>query len=298
MLCIIFLYYTLLVHHLIEIITDIAWHLIGPQSQERASGSKGWAERPPGVFLYRKSFTLMCALCVCCKCVCAACVYACVCVCDRTIESWETQIVARLSGYAACPCVWITCFSYMPHCCWGRGDRVRRKGVGVCVACVKLHLSDFLACSTQTQNYICRWEMPHNQVTTTECRVDRHGRLKVPRRRGRKGSWGSLRGARQTKLTIDRCNRSILAQWYVELPSPPLSLPVFGRKLHFVKAFLRLLLTKQRNAWEMARNKPWQAVNMQIVSRLRRSSTWVYKHQEQIQVQVRRLALSLGTLSF
>lgn len=91
------------------------------------------------------------------------------------------------------------------------------------------------------------------------------GDWKSKGRRGIKGSWGSLRGARQTKLTIDRCNRSILAQWYVELPSLPLSLPVFGRKLHFVKAFLRLLLTKQRNAWEMARNKPWQAVNMQIV---------------------------------
>lgn len=72
----------------------------------------------------------MCAASVCVLQVCV------LLVCDRTIESWETQIVARLSGYAACPCVWITCFSYMPHCCWGMGDRVRRRGVGVCVVCV------------------------------------------------------------------------------------------------------------------------------------------------------------------
>lgn len=152
----------------------------------------------------------------------------------------------------------------------------QREGGAAGVACVKLHLSDFLACSTQTQNYICRWEMPHNQVTTTECRVDRHGRLKEAGRRGRRGRtvYEVTRSVRQTKLTIDRCNRSILAQWYVELPPPVSSPSLFVRKLHFVKAFLRLLLTKQRNAWEMARNKPWKAVNMQIVSRLRRSSTW------------------------
>lgn len=61
----------------------------------------------------------------------------CVCVCDGTIECWETQIVARLSGYGALfPCVWITCFSYMPHCCLGHG-RGNRAGVkGGAVACV------------------------------------------------------------------------------------------------------------------------------------------------------------------
>lgn len=161
----------------------------------------------------------MCAASVCVLQVCVLLV----CVCDRTIESWATQIVARLSGYAACPCVWITCFSYMPHCCWSRGDRVRWRGVGVCVACVKLHLSDFLACSTQTQNYICRWEMPHNQVTTTECRMDRHGRLQEQRQKGQKGATGAVYAEldRQNWQLTDAIGASWRSDMWSYLPLPP-----------------------------------------------------------------------------
>lgn len=103
---------------------------------------------------------------------------------------------------------------------WERGERERV--AERCVACVKLHLSDFLACSTQTQNYICRWEMPHNQVTTTECRVDRHGRLKEE---GRRGSWVRLHG----NSALDRQNwqltDAIGASWRSDMcTSLPLSL--------------------------------------------------------------------------
>lgn len=133
-----------------------------------------------------------------------------------------------------------------------------------------------------------------------QCRVERNGRLK----RGR----CQEREDRQNWQLTD----AIGAHLGIDL-SPPISMLAisFGRKLHFVKAFLRLLLTKQReDAWEIAANKPWQAVNMQIVF-FETQFNMIYKYftyvdlppppcllsPQLVQVQVRHFKLLMDLLS-
>lgn len=185
---------------------------------------------------------------------------------------------------------------------WERGERERQRGVWRVLNCICLTF----------------WHVQHRLKITfaaEKCRTIRWRRQSVEWIAT--GDWKRKEeGAAGWDYSVTQRSTDKIDNWQMQsehlgalicVHPSPCPLPLFGRKLHFVKAFLRLVLTKQRNAWEMARNKPWQAVNMQIVfsteTQFYMICQRVYKYQEEIQVQVRRLALSLvvsccrGTLS-